>query len=49
MGEITTIEKIAIELFGVDFDNLTDEQKQKCHNEMINNSYKYGISWIKEK
>ena len=33
----TTIDKVAISEFGIHYDNLGDNEKQWCHDEMVNN------------
>jgi len=34
----TTIDKVAISEFGIHYDNLGDNEKKWCHDEMINNN-----------
>ena len=38
MNNMTTIEKIALEEFDMEYYQLGDNEKQWCHDEMVNNS-----------
>ena len=41
-NNMTTIEKIALEEFDMEYYQLSDNEKQWCHDEMVNND-----KWLK--
>ena len=45
---MTTIDKIALAEFNMTYDQLGEKEKQWCNDEMVNNAYKYGLSWIND-
>lgn len=45
---MTTIEKIALQEFNIKYKNLGDNEKQWCHDEMVNNPKWLNPFWKQE-
>ncbi len=45
---MTTIEKIALQEFNIKYKNLGDNEKQWCHDEMVNNPKWLAPFWKQE-
>ena len=45
---MTTIEKIALQEFNIKFKHLGDNEKQWCHDEMVNNPKWLAPFWKQE-
>lgn len=45
---MTTIEKIALQEFNINYDNLGKNEKEWCHDEMVNNPKWLDPFWKQE-